>query len=428
MSAATEITVREATYIDPRAGNDKFYRTFVWGSLWASQYGRNGTAGTFTKAVDAGSHEDALAAADKKFDSKIKKGYSPTRQGTVASAEPIGEDLSVLDVLAAGVGEDTTHQSEPVKAATVATTLDDATDTVVQELLAHDTAGHRPATAEDTNPTLPTRPMLASVVDASEIDFAMTDPNWCAQLKYDGDRVVIEVRDGVVTALNRQGQAKTRNVGVAHTTPFTALGRGRWVFDGEIVADTLVLFDLITATDGDKTWADENTGFADRHYVLGIIAQALGLDPNDIIVAPVADGLEAKADLLAQAVDCKREGIILRYNKGAYEPGRRSTYLIKHKLIKDADVVITALHPTKQSATLSVHDADGNLVTVGAASAIGKVGVEVGDVWVVTFLYVTDPAHPRMFQPRLVACRDDKTAQECTIDQFADAGTDKRLI
>lgn len=428
MSNDTSITVREATYVDPRSGNDKFYRTFVFGSSWVSQYGRNGTLGTFTKAVDAGSPEAALTAADKKFDSKVKKGYNPTRQGTVVSTEPIGEDLAVLDVLATQVGADTTHASEPVEAAAVATTLDDVTDKVVDSLLAHDTAGWRNTTKDDTDPALPTRPMLASVVAPDEIDYAMTDPNWCAQLKYDGDRVVIEVRDGVVTALNRQGQAKTRNVGLAHTTPFTALGRGRWVFDGEVVGRTLVLFDLITATDGERTWADENTSFADRYYVLGIIAEALDLDPNAVILAPVADGIDAKADLLAQAVDCKREGIILRYNKGAYEPGRRSTYLIKHKLIKDADIIVTALHAKKQSATLAVYDADGELVTVGAASTIGKGDVVVGDVWVVTFLYVTDPANPRMFQPRLVACRDDKTASECSIAQFADAGTDKGLI
>lgn len=49
--------------------------------------------------------------------------------------------------------------------------------------------------------------------------------------------------------------------------------------------------------------------------------------------------------------------------------------------------------------------------------------VRIGDVWVVTYLYVTDPQHPRLVQPRLVRSRDDKTAAECLIEQFADSGT-----
>lgn len=444
MSNDTSITVREATYVDPRSGNDKFYRTFVVAgdgptgpAVWLSQYGRNGTAGTFTKPEFVKGEETAQAAADKKFDSKVKKGYNPTRQGTIAYAGELtfeGAGLKdtqgVLDNLATQVGTDTTHAGEPVVAAEVTTTLEDVTHDVIHTLVERG-FGWRPTTTEDTNPSLPTRPMLAATFTPAEVATALTDSDWCAQLKYDGDRVVIEVNDGVVTALNRQGQAKTRNVGVAHTTPFTALGSGRWVFDGEVVGRTLVLFDLVVATDGAQTFCDEDTAFVNRYDVLEVVAELLELDPEAVVIAPLADHMgspDAKADLLAEAVAGKREGIMLRYRKGTYESGRRSTYLVKHKLIKDADVVVTALHGTKESATLSVHDTDGNLVKVGQASTIGKGDVQVGDVWVATFLYVTDPANPRMFQPRLVARRDDKAASECSIDQFADAGTDKGLI
>lgn len=429
MSTPTEITVREATYVDPRSGSDKFYRTFVWDTLWVSQYGRNGTLGTFTKAVDAGSHEAALVAADKKFDSKVKKGYNPTRQGTVLSADPISADLAVLDVLVSQVGADTTHAGEPVVAAEVATTLDDATPDVIHALIERG-YGWRPTTDEDVAPSLPTRPMLAATFTPAEVATALTDSDWCAQLKYDGDRVVIEVNDGVVTALNRQGQTKTRNVGVAHTTPFTALGTGRWVFDGEVVGRTLVLFDMVVATDGARTFCDEDTAFVNRYDVLEVVTELLELDPEAVVIAPLADHVgspDTKADLLAEAVAGKREGIMLRYRKGTYESGRRSTYLVKHKLIRDADVIVTALHSKKQSATLSVHDTDGNLVKVGQASTIGKGDVQVGDVWVVTYLYVTDPANPRLFQPRLVARREDKSASECDLGQFADAGTEKSI-
>lgn len=428
----TNITIREGQYIDPRAGNDKFYRVFVIGSAWVTQYGRNGTLGTFTKLVQESDEEAALVAAGKKFDAKVKKGYNPTRAGVVDfEAQITAEDLHVLDYLVARVPESGSGEvwldQEPVQVAAVETTLADITGDVVAALLAA-RVPTRPAVAVDTHPSLPTRPMLASVQPEHVVNDAMVDEDFVAQLKYDGDRVVVEVTDGQVTLLNRAGQAKVSNVGTAHSTPFTALGSGRWVFDGEVVGRTLVLFDMLTATDGTTTFVNEYAGFEQRHQALSIIAGQLDLDPQAVIVAPVADGAEAKADLLARAVSGKREGIMLRHRQGPYEPGRRSMYLVKHKLIKDADVIVTSLHRFKQSATLSVYDADGILVEVGAASTIGKGDVAVvGDVWVVTYLYVLDPAHPRMFQPRLVRRRDDKAAAECNLAQFADAGTNKAL-
>lgn len=43
----------------------------------------------------------------------------------------------------------------------------------------------------------------------------------------------------------------------------------------------------------------------------------------------------------------------------------------------------------------------------------------------VTFLYVTDPSHPRLVQPRLVRQRTDKPAAQCQLDQFVAAGTSR---
>lgn len=429
----SRVTINEAEYIDPRAGNDKFYRTFVFDSFWVSQYGRNGTLGTFTKVVDAGSSEAAEKAANAKFTAKVKKGYNPTRSGQVSVSTIIdANDLSTLDDLAGQLvkGQSTTIVTEPVE---ICALVDQPVPSAMTEVVAALTqCPSRESTTHDLAPDLPVRPMLASVQSAQTIADAMVDPQWLAQFKYDGDRVVIEVVDAQIKVLNRQGQAKTKNVGRAHVEPFTALHTGRWVFDGEVVGRTLVLFDLATATDGDRTWITERSPFAQRYNALQEILRALGIQDCDaasqdaaVVLAPVAGTNEHKSDYLTMVVAQQREGIILRHKDGSYESGRRSTTLIKHKLIKDADVVITDLHATKSSATLSVHDASGNLVEVGAASTIGKGGVSVNDVWSVTFLYVTDPAFPRLYQPRLVSRREDKTAAECNLDQFVDAGTNR---
>ena len=435
------ITIREASYIDERAGNDKFYRTFSFGSSWVSQYGANGTLGTFTKIVTVESPAAAQSAAAAKFATKVKKGYLPERSGIVVSETSIdAANVTALDELAELLpkGTSTTIVSKPVEAVDLggqraADLTRNVSAYLTRNVSAYLTSG-RMAQAEDVSPTLPMRPMLASTQSAEDVDAALRNPDWVAQFKYDGDRVVIEVVDGEIRVLNRQGEAKVKNVGNAHVNPFSALHTGRWVFDGEVVGRTLVLFDIAAATDGVTTWVNESDPFAVRYWRLRDITRILQIpEISDaaadapVVLAPTAGTNEDKARFLATAIAEQREGIILRHTRGTYESGRRSTTVIKHKFIKDADVVITSLHPSKQSATLAVHAANGTLVEVGAASTIGKGEVLVGDVWVVTFLYVTDPQNPRLFQPRLINKRDDKTASACTIDQFADAGTTRKV-
>lgn len=427
------VTITEAQFTDPRAGSDKFYRTFAAENQWIAQYGRNGTLGTTTKIVACADREAAVADAAKKMAAKVKKGYVPTGTAVVDVAGLFDlNDLAFLDRLAddnlvpTGAAQAATAAIPEVQAVAVATARPDVTESVVADLELG-----RPARPEDTDPSLPMRPMLASTVDAAREAALLQGTHMLAQLKYDGDRVVIEVVDGVVRVLNRQGAAKVKNVGASHTDPFTALGRGRWVFDGEVVGRTLVLFDMAMATDGATTWVGADTGFERRYEVLCQIADMLNLHGEEAItIAPVYDDLRApgvKADLLAATRADGREGIILRAREGRYEQARRCADVVKVKNIKDADVVITALHASKDSATLAVMDAQGKMVEVGAASTIGKGRVEVGQVWVVTYLNVNDPEHPHLFQPRLVRSRTDKAAAECSIQQFAHAGANRAI-
>lgn len=434
----TTVHIEEAQYVDPRSGNDKFYRTYRFGATWLTQYGRNGTAGTFTKPVEAATEIEAAAAAAKKLTSKVKKGYEPVRSGSVAVTQTATEGiLPLLDQLAQGLPAGTTTGiiTAPVEAVELAERAADLTAMAVAALTEQSNHHASPASPEDLAPSLPVRPMLASVQPDDAVAGFMEDDDWVAQFKYDGDRVVIEVDQGQIRVLNRQGEQKTRNVVPAHLKPFSALHTGRWVFDGEVVGRTLVLFDLITTTDGVTTFSREQTPFAARFEVLEVLSRVLGIpavgaasETSAVVLAPVATGTQAKGAMLEQAISQQREGIILRMSAGLYESGRRAPVLVKHKLIKDADVVVTAVHDSKQSVELSVYSPNGEQIVVGAASTIGKTDSAGGapalnQVWVVTFLYVTDPQHPRMVQPRLIRHRTDKAPADCLLDQFAHAGT-----
>ena len=431
----TEIHIAEAKYVDPRAGSDKFYRTFVLGSSWVAQYGANGTVGAFTKLVETTSEEAAAKAAATKFASKVKKGYEPSRAGSLTLDRIVDAgNLSLLDELVHQLASSTVAISSPAVREPAAAVdlgpevLPDCTPLMDSALRA---AGVMSTVNFSTASALPLRPMLASGLSAEDIAVVVASEDWVTQFKYDGDRVLVEVDAGRIRVLNRQGQAKTRNVGRAQLFPFTALHRGRWVFDGEVVGRTLVLFDLVFASSESLAWVTDGEPFTTRYLALCVIAELLGVSmakPDtsaSVVVAPVAFDPGSKAQMLTDAVMDQREGVIARRRAGVYEQGRRSMDLLKHKLIKDADVVVSGLHATKESATLSVYDERGNLVEVGSASTIGKGPVSLGEVWAVTFLYVTDPTHPRLIQPRLVRSRTDKTAEQCLLDQFATAGTNR---
>lgn len=433
------LTVIEAQFIG--GGSDKFYRAFAMNDEWVCQYGRNGTDGTLTKVKTDTARKRAEECARDQIDSKLKKGYIETINTTIdVTSTPVDfEDPGSLTNLAdiarrrqAG-GQPNAGITTARSAATVVDqTLPDQTDQV--GMLLETMMGSRKATSADTDTSGIFRPMLATNPTGDQIQDMMADENVLAQFKYDGDRVLLEVVNGVVSAYNRNGVKKVSNISKAHTTALTALGRGRWVLDGEIVGRTLVLFDLACATDGERTWIDEQTGFQNRWEALDLIMAVLKPDSSMIQIAPIHDDEKtpgAKTALLKQAYAEKREGLILRERNGAYEQARRSAGVVKHKFTNEVDVFIREIDQTKQSVTMAVYDGIG-ITPVGKVSTNGH-GIAgtgdlcIGNVWTVRFLYVNDPANPTMVQPRLVKHRRDKTAGECNIDQFKDAGTQRKV-
>lgn len=159
----TAVQIDEVSYVDARAGHDKFYRTFVIGQTWLTQYGRSGTLGTFTKIVETADHDAAVKAAAAKIRSKVTKGYVPKRSGAVQGVTDL-TDVTVLDDAARQlpVGDN----PAPVETSTAPTVelgevavLPDQVSEVVAVL------GWRPpstAVPTDLAPELPVRPIRLS--------------------------------------------------------------------------------------------------------------------------------------------------------------------------------------------------------------------------------------------------------------------------
>lgn len=428
MTATMQVTAEELAYVDQAAGSDKFYRVFRFGSTVAVQYGRAGTFGTF-KRTEFDDETAAEKAAAKQADSKFKKGYERIK-ATVLHFDGMPSD-SHLDAAMAGIAAGTAavdagarqadaHAAAVVKLNDVAPV---AVDPDVLDRVLAALAALRPGVTPAVGATSSVvRPMLAEVVPADGVAALLGDDAWWAQPKLDGERFVIEVVDGTVAVWNRQGQPKVANVAEALLTRFRQLAAGRWVFDGEVVGRKLHLFDMVDAAGV----IDAMSPFRERHAALAVVLDALEVDDSAVCLVDCATTTQDKTTLLARVTDEQREGVIFRLAEAGYQAGRRASVLLKHKLLKEADCVVVDVGVGgKENASVAVFDDNGDEVVVGSVSTIGKGPVKIGDVVEVQFLYVVDPAFPRMFQPRIVRVRTDKAAHECLMGQFANAGTNK---
>jgi ATP-dependent DNA ligase len=269
------------------------------------------------------------------------------------------------------------------------------------------------------------RPMLAESIDPSALPRYARDPDWWVQLKADGHRFIIEVSEGKVEVWNRAGMPKTANVPHAVLREFDCFATGHWVFDGEIVGYRLMLFDLVVA----GGIAGPQTRFDERFFTLTTLFEEWSPNPEHVVLLECARSEAEKRAMMDKARSEHREGVMLRNVAGTYQAGRRPQ-LIKCKFTKEADCIVTATNVNgHNNVVLSLLDPlHDRVVEVGRASANGKTPVpEVGDVWEVKFLYVVDPAAPRLYQPRLVRRRFDKDLDECLLHQLDHSFTNKDL-
>jgi ATP-dependent DNA ligase len=271
------------------------------------------------------------------------------------------------------------------------------------------------------------RPMLAETATMADLPKLLTDDKWVAQLKADGHRYLIVIENGKMSVLNRAGQPKVSMVDAAIAAQFAVFTTGTWIFDGEIVGNQLLLFDLAQAGAEIAT----TNPFTERYQVLSVLYNDVWQpDPNLVALLPVAAGETAKRALLAQAERECKEGIMMRHVDGTYQPGRRSRQLLKVKFTKTVDAIILRTGDGgKENVTLALLDPINNrIVEIGRASAIGKKPAPtMGQVWEIEYLYVVDPKAPRLYQPRLKMLRTDKELHECLFNQLDGCYTDKSV-
>lgn len=256
-------------------------------------------------------------------------------------------------------------------------------------------------------------PQLASPLDdPSLIKKYLQAPHWWASEKIDGERILIEIIGGIC-AYNRQGvDIKTPNPILKDLARVD--WETEWVLDGELLDNKLWVFDLCRA----KSKSLLGLPYKKRHAELERLLD--WWQPENIRVIPVARDETEKIDLLRYCREHHAEGVMFKNTHGLYQPQTRSKDWYKLKFVTTADVIVSEIGPDGKAAVrMSVYDPSGNEVPCGGCAVRGDMlrHLRVGSVITVRYRKVSQDG--KLVEPAFMMARDDKTAEECTSDQFS---------
>ncbi len=267
------------------------------------------------------------------------------------------------------------------------------------------------------------RPMLLTPASEEDVMKFLVDPDWGAQEKLNGKRILIRAQAGKVVAANRRGLECIIPKGVAE-----ALAETDGVLDGEMVGNHYCAFDLLE--DGREDLREDD-------YVLRHSRLVQRFGPSffpQVQIVPLAYQSHQKRSLFETLKSKNAEGIVFKMLGGVgYRPGKveslAKAHAVKVKFYASAECVVVGWNGERQSIALGAYDARGTLVPIGNVTVPPKYARQIPERGVVQvrYLYAT-PGH-QLYQPSLdsssgTVVRADKTPAECLLSQLKYEGTD----
>ena len=257
------------------------------------------------------------------------------------------------------------------------------------------------------------RPQLLNEIDADDLEKYLSDPDWCAQEKYDGRRrMLLKDMDNIVGA-NRKGltvdisdKIKCDMLILDDSFLFCEL-------DGEILSDDCVmLFDLLCLNLTYKERYEELVGmFTDYKF-------------DALRLVETAWTEQEKRAMLKRLIDDNAEGIVFKNIHSLYKPGRPNSGgdQLKFKFCATASCIVVKTNTTKRSISLAVYD-DKDLedVQVGNCTVYPNQDIPTaGSIVEVKYLYYFPGGS--LFQPVLLGTgdctRDDIDAVDCKLSKL----------
>lgn len=249
-------------------------------------------------------------------------------------------------------------------------------------------------------------PQLLNEVNKSLVPQLMTDDEWVAEQKYDGNRRMMDqaTTQDTVSSINRKGL----RVGLPQETAdamATLSAFAPWRVDGELVGSVYYVFDVLEWEGVDCRSETLERRLERLEVVRSSINHAL------IVVAEVARTTAEKTALRAKLQAEKREGMVYKKLTSLYVAGRPASggEQLKDKFVETATFIVVAQNGNRRSVELGLFDVERSLgnVTIPPNADIPN----VGDLVEVRYLYAY--VNGALCQPCYIAVRDDIDNEAC---------------
>lgn len=250
------------------------------------------------------------------------------------------------------------------------------------------------------------RPQLLTPIAEEDAEQYLTDDSFCAQEKFDGKRMTIKKAVDVIAA-NKKGLS----VGFPNCIAMAIQAIApRITVDGEIVGDTIHVFDLLQLGDMDM----RNKPYAER---LATLRSVIG-DTKAVKIAQTALGTQAKRAMMARLKASNKEGIVFKnlsakWYAGCLESGGAA---FKCKFYKTTSVIVVKVN-AKRSVAMGVLDGE-KIIPVGNVTISPNKDIPpVGALIEVRYLYAYKGGS--LYQPTYLQDRSDELDRnECVISQL----------
>jgi bifunctional non-homologous end joining protein LigD len=256
-------------------------------------------------------------------------------------------------------------------------------------------------------------PQLCNPIEREEVDQLIKNPEWWMQQKHDGQRMLIQKKDGIITGIitgiNRKGlTVALPKPLVDHAGKFD----GDFVIDGESMGEKLIAFDLLFQYDEDI----RTKSYLERHlFLMKMLSVPQG---RSIRLCHTACTDIEKQKLFHKLEEKEAEGVVFKRIDRPYSAGRPASGgdWLKFKFRTTGSFVVSR-HNQKRSVSLVLMDQ-------GVARNAGNVSIpanhsipEVGKVVEVRYLYAFWESGV-IYQPVYLGERSDISQEECSVGQL----------
>jgi len=271
------------------------------------------------------------------------------------------------------------------------------------------------------------RPMLLTEAHEDEdLERLIDDYDWAAQPKLNGLRLLVIVKGGKVTAINRKGLERAISVPMEK-----ALSKLRdCLLDGEKIGELYYPFDLLE----EGTTNLRESPMLARVSLLQVLIK--GADVSFIRPVETVGDKQGKQKLADNLRAARKEGVVFKRLNGIYEPGRRENLkkaiAVKVKFLKDLSAVVKTWNGGKASIELVVFDEDKE-VSIGNCTVPKKYTNQIKPGAVVNVRYLYATADDQLFQPRLsptddgIVVREDLRQKDCKFTQLIYEGKQEEV-